>query len=169
MFMKRSILVFLLSFLVCSSVFARSTGCKEGNCDNGYGKWVYTDKTTYEGDTPKEAGREFWKTLTVKDKLVVNEVFSFPFTMKGGDGKLHHLLVTEQTDDGKSLDFHINDITKEVQKNTDSKEITNTITESNNVQNQLSAKRMAGGKKKKDDEHVTPIVEQTEEVHQTIN
>ena len=51
--MKRSILVFLLSFLVCSSVFARSTGCKEGNCDNGYGKWVYTDHTTYEGEWSK--------------------------------------------------------------------------------------------------------------------
>ena len=50
MFMKKSILVFVLSFLVYSSVFARSTGCKEGNCDNGYGKWVYTDKTTYEGE-----------------------------------------------------------------------------------------------------------------------
>ncbi len=62
--MKRSILVFLLSFLVCSSVFARSTGCKEGNCDNGYGKWVYTDKTTYEGEwvaTKKEGqGIETW-------------------------------------------------------------------------------------------------------------
>ena len=33
-----------------TSAFARSTGCKEGNCDNGYGKWVYTDKTTYEGE-----------------------------------------------------------------------------------------------------------------------
>ena len=62
--MKKSILVFLLSFLVCSSVFARSTGCKEGNCDNGYGKWVYTDKTTYEGEwvsTKKQGqGIETW-------------------------------------------------------------------------------------------------------------
>ena len=62
--MKRSILVFLLSLIVCSSVFARSTGCKEGNCDNGYGKWVYTDKTTYEGNwvgTQKHGqGTEIW-------------------------------------------------------------------------------------------------------------
>ena len=48
--MKKFLLLFLLSFLVSSSVFARSTGCKEGNCENGYGKWVYTDKTTYEGE-----------------------------------------------------------------------------------------------------------------------
>lgn len=33
----------------------------------------------------------------------------------------------------------------------------------------LDAAQMLLGKKKKDDEHVTPIVEQTEEVHQTIN
>ena len=46
--MKKFLLLFLLSFLVSSSVFARSTGCKEGNCENGYGKWIYTDKTTYE-------------------------------------------------------------------------------------------------------------------------
>ena len=48
--MKKFLLLFLLSFLVSSSVFARSTGCKEGNCENGYGKWIYTDKTTYEGE-----------------------------------------------------------------------------------------------------------------------
>ena len=44
------IISIILSFFVTSSVFARSTGCKEGNCENGYGKWVYTDKTTYEGN-----------------------------------------------------------------------------------------------------------------------
>ena len=48
--MKKFLLFILLSFLMSTSVFARSTGCKEGNCDNGYGKWVYTDKTTYEGE-----------------------------------------------------------------------------------------------------------------------
>ena len=48
--MKKFLLIFVLSFLVSTSVFARSTGCKEGNCENGYGKWVYTDKTTYEGE-----------------------------------------------------------------------------------------------------------------------
>ena len=48
--MKKFLLFILLSFLISSSALARSTGCKEGNCDNGYGKWVYTDKTTYEGE-----------------------------------------------------------------------------------------------------------------------
>ena len=48
--MKKFFLFLLLTFFISSSVFARSTGCKEGNCENGYGKWVYTDKTTYEGE-----------------------------------------------------------------------------------------------------------------------
>ena len=39
-----------LSLLISSVALARSTGCKEGNCENGFGKWVYTDKTTYEGE-----------------------------------------------------------------------------------------------------------------------
>ena len=48
--MRKYLFYFILSLLISSSVFARSTGCKEGNCENGYGKWVYTDKTTYEGE-----------------------------------------------------------------------------------------------------------------------
>jgi hypothetical protein len=48
--MRKYLFYFFLSLLISSSVFARSTGCKEGNCENGYGKWVYTDKTTYEGE-----------------------------------------------------------------------------------------------------------------------
>ena len=42
--MKKYSLIIFFSFLICSSVLARSTGCKEGNCENGFGKWVYTDK-----------------------------------------------------------------------------------------------------------------------------
>jgi len=48
--MRKYLFYICLSLLISSSVFARSTGCKEGNCENGYGKWVYTDKTTYEGE-----------------------------------------------------------------------------------------------------------------------
>ncbi len=48
--MKKLIFFILFSSLITSIALARSTGCKEGNCENGYGKWVYTDKTTYEGE-----------------------------------------------------------------------------------------------------------------------
>ena len=38
--MKKFIITLIFGLLISSSVLARSTGCKEGNCDNGYGKWV---------------------------------------------------------------------------------------------------------------------------------
>ena len=50
MIMKKILFSIVLSFLITSVALARSTGCKEGNCENGFGKWVYTDKTTYEGE-----------------------------------------------------------------------------------------------------------------------
>ena len=48
--MKKYLISIILGLLITSSASARSTGCKEGNCENGFGKWVYTDKTTYEGE-----------------------------------------------------------------------------------------------------------------------
>ena len=51
--MKRVLFCILFYLLVTSIAQARSTGCKEGNCENGYGKWIYTDKTTYEGEWAK--------------------------------------------------------------------------------------------------------------------
>ena len=47
--MKKYIIYITLSLLITTSVSARKTGC-EGNCENGFGKWTYTDKTTYEGN-----------------------------------------------------------------------------------------------------------------------
>ena len=47
--MNKFIFYIILSFLITTSVSARKTGC-EGNCENGFGKWTYTDKTTYEGN-----------------------------------------------------------------------------------------------------------------------
>ena len=48
--MKKYLLTIILSLFISTIAIARSTGCKEGNCENGFGKWVYTDKTTYEGE-----------------------------------------------------------------------------------------------------------------------
>ena len=78
--MKKFLLLFLLSFLVSSSVFARSTGCKEGNCENGYGKWIYTDKTTYEGEwvgTKKkwQRGRNLAKRLHQKRRIKIADFY----------------------------------------------------------------------------------------------
>ena len=48
--MKKYLFIIFLSFLISSSASARKVGCKEGNCENGYGLWVSTDGTTYEGE-----------------------------------------------------------------------------------------------------------------------
>ena len=61
--MKKYLIYIILSFLITNSVLARKTGC-EGNCVDGFGKWTYTDKTTYEGNSvgPKKnrQGIEIW-------------------------------------------------------------------------------------------------------------
>ena len=48
--MKNYLFIIILSFLISSSALARKVGCKEGNCENGFGLWVSTDGTTYEGE-----------------------------------------------------------------------------------------------------------------------
>ena len=76
--------------LVSSSVLARSTGCKEGNCDNGYGKWVYTDKTTYEGEwvsTKKQGqGVETWPNGYIYEGEFKNSEWSGQGTLTFPDG-----------------------------------------------------------------------------------
>ena len=47
--MKKYLFYIILSCLIATSALARKTGC-EGNCENGFGKWTYTDNTTYEGN-----------------------------------------------------------------------------------------------------------------------
>ena len=47
--MKKYLIYIILSFLITNSVLARKTGC-DGNCVDGFGKWTYKDKTTYEGE-----------------------------------------------------------------------------------------------------------------------
>ena len=48
--MKKYLLTIILSLFITSVAVARSTGSKERNCENDFVKWVYTDKTTYEGE-----------------------------------------------------------------------------------------------------------------------
>ena len=78
--MKKIFLFLILTFFISSSVFARSTGCKEGNCENGYGKWIYTDKTTYEGEwieTKKQGqGVETWPNGYIYKGEFENSVWS---------------------------------------------------------------------------------------------
>ena len=79
--------------LITSSALARSTGCKEGNCENGYGKWVYTDKTTYEGEwvgTKKHGqGTETWPNGYIYKGEFKNSLWSGLGTLKFPDGSTY--------------------------------------------------------------------------------
>ena len=48
--MKKLFLYIFLGLIFCNTGFARSTGCTDGDCDDGIGTWTYTDKTTYVGE-----------------------------------------------------------------------------------------------------------------------
>ena len=51
--MKNFFIFIVLSFFISSNSFAKKTGCTEGDCNNGFGTWTYTDKTTYVGEWEK--------------------------------------------------------------------------------------------------------------------
>ena len=91
--MKKFIISVLLGLLISSSVLARSTGCKEGNCDNGYGKWVYTDKTTYEGEWVKTKkhgkGIETWPNGYIYTGEFKNSVWSGQGILTFPDGSTY--------------------------------------------------------------------------------
>ena len=76
--MKKYFICIILSLLFASLALARSTGCKEGNCENGFGKWVYTDKTTYEesGQSQKKMDKELKLGLMVTFTKVNLEIVS---------------------------------------------------------------------------------------------
>ena len=48
--MKNLFLPIIVSLIFCNTGFTRSTGCTDGDCNNGYGTWTYTDLTTYVGE-----------------------------------------------------------------------------------------------------------------------
>ena len=97
---KFLVLIFFSLFLI-TTVNARSTGCKEGNCENGYGKWVYTDKTTYEGewvDTKKNGqGVETWPNGYIYKGEFKNSVWSGMGTLTFPDGSTYAVSYTHLT------------------------------------------------------------------------
>ena len=48
--MRKLLVYIFLGLILCNTGFARSTGCVDGNCENGVGTWNYTDLTSYSGE-----------------------------------------------------------------------------------------------------------------------
>ena len=48
--MRKILIYIILSFIFSNISFAKKSGCTDGDCNNGFGTWTYTDKTTYVGD-----------------------------------------------------------------------------------------------------------------------
>ena len=62
--MKKIFIYILFSFIISNISFAKKSGCTDGDCNNGFGTWTYTDKTTYVGQwengSKKGKGIESW-------------------------------------------------------------------------------------------------------------
>ena len=92
--MKKYLISIILSLLIISSAFARSTGCKEGNCDNGYGKWVYTlikQLMKESGLAPKKHGQgtETWPNGYIYKGEFKNSEWSGIGTLSFPDGSTY--------------------------------------------------------------------------------
>ena len=62
--MKKIFTYIILSLMISNTSFAKKSGCTDGDCNNGFGTWTYTDKTTYVGQwengSKKGKGTETW-------------------------------------------------------------------------------------------------------------
>ena len=67
--MKNLFLSILVSLILCNTGFTRSTGCTDGDCNNGYGTWTYTDLTTYVGEW-RDGNMNGQGTFTLADGTV---------------------------------------------------------------------------------------------------
>ena len=47
--MKKFFIYIILSLIISNTSFAKKSVFTDGECDNGFGTWTYTDKTTYVG------------------------------------------------------------------------------------------------------------------------
>ena len=56
--MRKIFIYVLLSFIFSNISFAKKSGCTDGDCNNGFGTWTYTDKTTYVGEWENGSKKE---------------------------------------------------------------------------------------------------------------
>lgn len=102
--------------------------------------------TKFDVDTPMNAAKKFWDTLTVENNLIVNEVFKFMFTLQNQDGKYHHFTVEEKEKSNGEIKYEINDVTKEVEQKANKSDMQSFKKEVERVKGNISG-NPKGGKK----------------------
>jgi hypothetical protein len=111
-----------------------------------------TIKTEYEASSAEEAAKQFWETLTVDNKVFMDNLPIFAFTIKGGD-KEEFFSVKEKPEGRKNVEYQIDNITNHVMKNTTAEERKQAMEASAKMQRQVKNIQNGGGdeddKKKK--------------------
>ena len=83
----------ILSFVISNTSFAKKSGCTDGDCDNGFGTWTYTDKTTYVGQwengSKKGKGIETWPNGYIYDGEFSDSKWHGKGTLKFPDGSTY--------------------------------------------------------------------------------
>ena len=88
--MRKLFLYIFLVLILCNTGFARSTGCVDGNCENGVGTWNYTDLTSYTGEwsggNKHGQGTETWPNGYIYKGTFQNSVWHGQGTLTFPDG-----------------------------------------------------------------------------------
>lgn len=105
--------------------------------------------TTFEGKNSSEAAQNFWEMLTSEKKLLVNELAHFMFTMRGGNGKLHHFSIHEKVDENKKVQYSLEDVTESVEKSANKNLMNKFLKEVEKEKSKLGQESLTGGKKKR--------------------
>jgi hypothetical protein len=111
-------------------------------------------KTSFDGAKPENAAQSFWETLTSDNKLIVNELHKFMFTLKGGNDDLHHFEVKEHKQSGGNVQYEIKNVTNDVNSKVNKNELKEFLAEVNKVKSQINGTKIStqtkGGKRHRD-------------------
>jgi hypothetical protein len=109
-----------------------------------------TVATDFNADSPSEAAKQFWDNVTVTNKVVVNNLPKFLFTLKDSStDKLYHFIVREKVDENKNAEYSI----EETEDDMTSEQKEDFLNEVKRVQNRFGnenkSKSQDGGAKRK--------------------
>ena len=91
--MKKILTYIFLSLIISNTSFAKKSGCTDGDCNNGFGTWTYTDKTTYVGQwkngSKKGKGIETWPNGYIYEGEFSDSKWHGKGTLKFPDGSTY--------------------------------------------------------------------------------